>query len=77
MGHENAGSKSVSMAELLDTQMEAMKAGKVELAITGKAFRVLRRTQHMQDLLFFCRIFARCTPDEKVCTTKLVSTRLV
>ena len=46
--------------------LSELQAGRMELAMTGKAFRILRTTSLMSDILFFCRIFARVTPEEKV-----------
>lgn len=38
----------------------------MELAVTGRAFEVLRTSNLMEKLLFYTRIFARFKPEDKV-----------
>lgn len=65
-GSENAGAAAITSEQLMNTCLPELEAGRMELAMTGKAFRVLKNTTMMSDILFFCRIFARVTPEEKV-----------
>lgn len=44
---------------------EELEAGRMELAMTGKAFTELNRSELMVQLLFYTRIFARFSPEQK------------
>jgi cation-transporting ATPase 13A3/4/5 len=65
-GDQASVSKSLTTEELLQQHLKGLSSGVVELAVTGKAFNILRRTETIADLLFFIRIYARFTPEDKV-----------
>ena len=65
-GADNVDKPAISSEQLMGNCLSELQAGRMELAMTGKAFRILRTTSLMSDILFFCRIFARVTPEEKV-----------
>ena len=65
-GDQTGLSKSMTTEELFQQHLKGLSSGVVELAVTGKAFNILRRTESMADLLFFIRIYARFTPEDKV-----------
>ena len=44
---------------------DELEAGRMELAMTGKAFTELNRSELMVQLLFYTRIFARFSPEQK------------
>lgn len=52
--------------DMWDVHQKRLEAGLTELAVTGKAFDELFRSGRMKDLLLFTRIYARCTPENKV-----------
>ncbi len=58
--------KPLRTPEVLSQHEEDLKAGRMELALSGKAYRVLKKTDLAERLLFYTRINARFTPEEKV-----------
>ncbi|BBN19120.1 hypothetical protein MPTK1_8g08050 [Marchantia polymorpha subsp. ruderalis] len=56
----------LSTEDLLREQNKGFKNGLLELAVTGKAFNSLCQTEMMTKLLFYTRIHARFTPEDKV-----------
>lgn len=56
----------LSTDELLKDHIKDLEAGVEELAVTGRAFTVLRRSDVIYRLLPFTRIYARFTPADKV-----------
>lgn len=64
-------SRPLQTEELFQQHQKGLEAGIVELAVTGKAFNILSRTEMMANLLFFTRIYARFTPEDKVLITKM------
>eukprot|EP00249_Psilotum_nudum_P025155 c29394_g1_i2 orf=541-4356(-) len=62
---------ALTTQELLQQHGKGLEGGLIELAITGKAFNVLRTTELMERLLLFTRIFARFTPTDKVLAAKM------
>lgn len=58
----------LGMAKLLDS-------GAVELAVNGRAFSVLHEQGFFDHTLFYFRIFARVTPEEKVAVVKMFRDR--
>ncbi|CAM6091151.1 unnamed protein product [Calypogeia fissa] len=63
--------RKLSTEELLLENSKALESGAVELAVTGKAFNALLQTEAMTNLLFYTRIFARFTPEDKVKVTNM------
>ncbi len=57
---------AMSTDELLRYHRKDLEVGVQELAVTGKAFAILRRSEVMDKLLYFTRIYARFTPADKV-----------
>eukprot|EP01052_Picozoa_sp_SAG31_P034050 SAG31_NODE_3923_length_3749_cov_2.030685_2_plen_246_part_00 len=70
MGTDAAGWQSLSVAEVVRRCEE--KGSAIELALTGKAFALLKdRPRDMDTLLMHVRIFARTSPTQKVEACKL------
>ncbi|KAG0585432.1 hypothetical protein KC19_2G011200 [Ceratodon purpureus] len=63
---EGYNTRPLSTEELLRDHTKGLEAGLQELAVTGRAFTVLRRSEAMERLLYFTRIYARFTPADKV-----------
>jgi magnesium-transporting ATPase (P-type) len=63
---EGSSTRPQSTEELLRDHAKGLEAGLQELAVTGRAFTVLRRSEAMDRLLYFTRIYARFTPADKV-----------
>ncbi|BBN18845.1 hypothetical protein MPTK1_8g05990 [Marchantia polymorpha subsp. ruderalis] len=55
-----------STEDLLKIHLKGIEGGVMELAVTGRAFEVLRTSNLMEKLLFYTRIFARFKPEDKV-----------
>ena len=53
--------------QLWEMHGEQLRKGEMELALTGKAFTLLQASGAHDDLLLYTRIFARFTPEQKVC----------
>ncbi|KAH9540758.1 hypothetical protein CY35_14G023000 [Sphagnum magellanicum] len=62
---------AMSTDELLRYHRKDLEDGVQELAVTGKAFAILRRSEVMDKLLYFTRIYARFTPADKVLVANL------
>ncbi|MCO5602078.1 hypothetical protein L7F22_056205 [Adiantum nelumboides] len=58
-------------AALFDRHRKGLESGLIELAVTGKAFNILRRSDWMEKILFSLRICARFSPEDKVLITKM------
>lgn len=58
--------RPLSTEDLLREHTKGLEGGLQELAVTGKAFAVLRKSEAMDRLLYFTRIYARFTPADKV-----------
>jgi cation-transporting ATPase 13A3/4/5 len=56
----------LSTVDMLKVHGKGLEGGLTELAVTGKAFNVLCETGDMNQLLYYTRIFARFTPEDKV-----------
>jgi predicted P-type ATPase len=56
----------LSTVDMLKVHGKGLEGGLTELAVTGKAFNVLCKTGDMNQLLYYTRIFARFTPEDKV-----------
>lgn len=67
----NNVSEPLKTAELFQQHRKGLEGGIIELAVTGKAFNILRITDWMENLLFFIRIYARFSPEDKVVITKM------
>ncbi|MCO5592424.1 hypothetical protein L7F22_046427 [Adiantum nelumboides] len=65
------GFEPMKTADLYHQHQKALECGLVELAVTGKAFNILRQTQWMENLLFLIRIYARFSPEDKVSITTM------
>lgn len=52
-------------ASLAQRHRDELEAGRMELAMTGKAFTELDRSELMVQLLFYTRIFSRFSPEQK------------
>ncbi|KAI5068179.1 hypothetical protein GOP47_0016524 [Adiantum capillus-veneris] len=65
------GFEPLKTADLYHQHQKALECGLVELAVTGKAFNVLCKTEWMENLLFVIRIYARFSPEDKVRITKM------
>ena len=57
---------AMSTADVLKAHRKGLEAGLTELAVTGRAFNELCHTGNMNQFLFYTRIFARFTPEDKV-----------
>lgn len=66
MEEEGSSTWRLKTEELLRDHTKGLEAGLQELAVTGRAFTVLRRSEAMDRLLYFTRIYARFTPTDKV-----------
>lgn len=58
--------KPLSTEALLSVHGAELKAGTMELALLGRAYRILKKQDMMDKIMWFTRIYARHTPDEKV-----------
>ena len=68
--HGGSNTQPLSTEELLRDHVKGLEAGLQELAVTGRAFTVLRRSEAMDRLLYFTRIYARFSPADKVIPVK-------
>ncbi|EFJ32188.1 hypothetical protein SELMODRAFT_439526 [Selaginella moellendorffii] len=57
--------RPLSTEEILAQHIKGLEGGIIELAVTGKAFNLLRTSEAMDRLLLHTRIFARFTPSDK------------
>lgn len=70
---QESSTRPLSTEELLRDHTKGLEAGLQELAVTGRAFTVLRRSEAMDRLLYFTRIYARFTPADKVILSEYAS----
>eukprot|EP00250_Pteridium_aquilinum_P014895 c22269_g1_i1 orf=370-4158(-) len=68
---QDSASEPLKTVDLFQQHQKGLESGTIELALTGKAFNILRRTEWMANLLFSIRIFARFNPEDKVTITKM------
>lgn len=73
---QEGSTRPLSTEELLRDHTKGLEAGLQELAVTGRAFTVLRRSEAMDRLLYFTRIYARFTPADKVILSAYMSIRV-
>ncbi|KAH7415779.1 hypothetical protein KP509_14G060200 [Ceratopteris richardii] len=63
--------EALNTSKFFHQYQKDLACGLVELAITGKAFNILRTSEWMERLIFSVRIFARFRPEDKVSITKM------